>query len=927
MNNAKVSPFGGASQLQVGNERYTVYAIKTLEQHGLCTVAQIPFSIRILLENLLRHCGRGVVKEEDVVSLASWQPEMQSPGAIPFMPGRVVLQDFTGVPALVDLAALRTAVARHGGDPEIMHPFIPADLVIDHSVQVDCFGSKDAYDCNVQHEMERNHERYAMLHWGQQSFANFRVVPPGTGIVHQVNLEYLASVVQTDRRGSEILAYPDTVLGTDSHTTMINGLGVLGWGVGGIEAEAVLLGQPYSMQIPEVVGVQLTGSLAKECTATDLVLTITQFLREKGVVGRFVEFYGPSLDTLSLPDRATIANMAPEYGATMGFFPVDRETIHYLRESGRTPKQVQLVEQYCRAQNLFMTGDIPDPEYSVLYKIDLNDVEPSLAGPRKPQERIPVAAMKDTFITHFPESSSGVEDGPNSSCWDDEGGACSLESAERGKGIVSRTTLEDQTVDLDGKKVHIRDGTVVIAAITSCTNTSNPEVMIGAGLLAQKAARLGLRSKSWVKTSMAPGSRVVSKYLKASDLLSPLETLGFYVVGYGCTTCIGNSGPLHEAIAEVINKKNLKVAAVLSGNRNFEARIHPLIHANYLCSPLLVVAYALAGTVVIDLDKEPLGVGVDGAAIYLRDIWPTPDEIHAVMARTLTPALFTDSYSDLFAGNRQWQEMKVSSSSLFQWEEESSYIREPPFFKDLPVEPAPLVDIEGARILAIFGDTITTDHISPAGAIPEDSPAGQYLQGLGIVPEAFNSYGSRRGNHLVMVRGTFGNIRIRNRMVDREGGFTLFMPDKTEMSIYDAAMRYQESATPLVIIAGSDYGTGSSRDWAAKGTLLLGVKAVIAVSFERIHRSNLIGMGVLPLQFAADTDMDALSLDGSEQITISGLAANLTPGAEVTVRVDRGNNRAPANFQVIIRLDNPMELEYYRHGGILHKVLRQMLAQ
>lgn len=927
MKNDKASPFGASSLLQIGSQNYTLYKIKALEQHGLCTIASLPFSIRILLENLVRHCNRGAVKEDDVVNLASWQPEMQSPGSIPFMPGRVVLQDFTGVPALVDLAALRSAVARHGGDLEIMNPFIPADLVIDHSVQVDCFGSKEAYNCNVQLEMERNHERYTMLHWGQQSFVNFRVIPPGTGIVHQVNLEYLASVVQTDRRDSEILAYPDTVLGTDSHTTMINGLGVLGWGVGGIEAEAVLLGQPYSMQIPAVVGVKLTGSLDGKCTATEMVLTITQFLREKGVVGSFVEFFGPGMRQLSLPDRATIANMAPEYGATMGFFPVDSETIRYLRESGRTPQQVQLVEQYCREQNLFMAENSPEPEYSVVYTIDLAEVEPSLAGPRKPQERIPLAAMKDTFITHFPEAITAMDSDADCECWDDEGGACSLPFAGKTTEGEDRATTKNGIIDLAGEQVRLRDGSVVIAAITSCTNTSNPEVMIGAGLLAQKAVALGLHSKPWVKTSMAPGSRVVSRYLDRSDLLAPLEALGFYIVGYGCTTCIGNSGPLQTEIADVINKKSLKVAAVLSGNRNFEARIHPLIHANYLCSPMLVVAYALAGTVVIDLETERLGIDVDGTPVYLRDIWPTPEEIQAVMARTLTPELFTESYSDIFSGNEPWKELEVGSSSLFQWDKDSTYIREPPFFQDLLTEPAKVTDIEHARILAIFGDTITTDHISPAGAIPEDSPAGQYLQGLGITPDEFNSYGSRRGNHQVMMRGTFGNIRIRNKMVDQEGGFTLFMPDRTEMSIYDAAMRYQESATPLVIIAGRDYGTGSSRDWAAKGTLLLGVKAVIAVSFERIHRSNLVGMGVLPLQFAAGTDAETPALDGSEQLTITGLAGNLKPGAQVTVMVDRGDDRTPISFPATVRLDNPMELEYYRHGGILQKVLRQMFTQ
>ncbi len=878
MNNIEASPFGASSLLQVGNTQYTLYAIRALEQHGLCTIARLPFSIRVLLENLLRHCNSGVVKEEDVVNLASWQGEETSRGSIPFMPGRVVLQDFTGVPALVDLAALRAAVARHGGDPEMMNPFIPADLVIDHSVQVDCFASPDAYDCNVQHEMDRNHERYTMLHWGEQSFTNFRVVPPGTGIVHQVNLEYLASVVQADTKGDSTLAYPDTVLGTDSHTTMINGLGVLGWGVGGIEAEAVLLGQPYSMQIPEVVGVKLTGQLSDKCTATDLVLTITQFLRDKGVVGRFVEFFGPGMLGLSLPDRATIANMAPEYGATMGFFPVDRETIRYLRESGRTAQQVHLVEQYCKAQQLFIDEKSAEPEYSVTYTIDLAEVEPSLAGPRKPQERVPLAAMKERFIVNFPERPSEPDIRADKNGWAEEGGACRVPDTPEESEVDCGENLEQGMPVAAGEQVQIRDGSVVIAAITSCTNTSNPAVMLGAGLLAQKAVARGLRSKPWVKTSMAPGSKVVSQYLAASDLLEPLETLGFHVVGFGCTTCIGNSGPLHPVITENIVENNLKVAAVLSGNRNFEARIHPLVHANYLGSPLLVVAYALAGTVAVDLEKEPLGIDTAGAAVYLRDIWPTSDEIEALMCKTVTPELFTASYSDIFSGNERWRELAVPSSSLFPWDEESTYIKEPPFFKNLAVEPGAVSDISGARILAIFGDTITTDHISPAGAIPEDSPAGQYLQELGIVPEAFNSYGSRRGNHQVMVRGTFGNIRIRNKVVEREGGYTLLMPDRTEMSIYDAAMGYQASATPLVIIAGRDYGTGSSRDWAAKGTMLLGVKAVIAVSFERIHRSNLVGMGVLPLQFAAGTDGESLALDGSEVVTISGLAGLRPPG-------------------------------------------------
>ncbi|MCF8057016.1 MAG: aconitate hydratase AcnA [Desulfocapsa sp.] len=895
MKKHKSSPFAASRTLRVNNREYLVYSIRALEQQGICTIARLPFSIRILLENMLRYCDRGVALEEDVIRIASWHPEMKNPGSIPFMPGRVILQDFTGVPAIVDLAALRSAVARHGGNPELLNPLIPADLIVDHSVQVDSYASKDAYDNNHQWEMRRNHERYAMLHWGQQSFTNFRVVPPGNGIVHQVNLEYLASVVQCERKEKQILAYPDTLIGTDSHTTMINGLGVLGWGVGGIEAEAVLFGQPYSMQIPEVVGVKLTGSLPERCTATDLVLTITRFLREKGVVGRFVEFFGPGIQKLSLPDRATIANMAPEYGATMGFFPVDREAIRYLRASARTAQQVQLVENYCKEQDLFMAIETPDPEYTVVYTVDMGEVEPCLAGPRKPQENIPLAVMKDTFVSTFPERTNEMN-------------------------------VPDMAIDLDGRPVHIQDGSVVIAAITSCTNTSNPAVMIGAGLLAQKAAARGLRSKPWVKTSLAPGSRVVSQYLEASDLLTPLETLGFHVVAYGCTTCIGNSGPLHPAIAERIEEKKLNVAAVLSGNRNFEARIHPLVHVNYLCSPILVLAYALAGTVVIDFEKEPLAVDDYGIPVYLVDIWPTTGEIEAVMEQSINPELFTASYRDIFSGDDDWRKLEGASSSLFQWDKDSTYIREPPFFKELATEPSPLSDITGSRVLALFGDTITTDHISPAGAIPVNSPAGHYLQGLGIHPDAFNSYGSRRGNHQVMVRGTFANIRIRNKMVDREGGFTLFLPEEKEVTIYDAAMRYQESGTPLVIIAGRDYGIGSSRDWAAKGTVLLGVKAVIAVSFERIHRSNLVGMGVLPLQFAPGTDAESLDIDGSEQLTISGLAGDLAPGAEITVTVERVG-RPAKDFQAIARLDSLMELEYYRHGGILQKVLRQMLSK
>ncbi len=898
-----------------------------MREHGFDNIDRLPFSIRILLENMLRHLNTDMVNEEDVINLASWQPSMKDPGSIPFMPGRVVLQDFTGVPAIVDLAALRSAVARHGGDPEIMNPFIPADLIIDHSIQVDRYGDKDAFSYNVQRELQRNRERYTMLHWGQKAFANFRVIPPGTGIVHQVNLEYLASVVQEAEKNNELLAYPDTVIGTDSHTTMINGLGVLGWGVGGIEAEAVLLGQPYSMQIPEVVGVKLSGKMKEGTTATDLVLNITEFLRNKGVVGIFVEFFGPGMTELSLPDRATIANMAPEYGATMGFFPVDKETLRYLRGSGRDSWLVTLVEQYSKEQGLFLSQETPEPTYSIVYDIHLDQIEPCLAGPRKPQERILLSDMSDAFkvqLTNKIKQDNAEVNG--SGCWGDEGGACQLRPVGCGCPIKEGQGLREGCFDKNGEQVYINDGSVVIAAITSCTNTSNPAVMIGAGLLARKATELGLQTKPWVKTSMAPGSKVVSHYLEEAGLMAPLQRLGFHVVGYGCTTCIGNSGPLDEKISDIIQQKHLMTASVLSGNRNFEARIHPLVHANYLCSPPLVVAYAIAGSVTVDFEVEPLGTDSDGTPVYLRDIWPADKEIQALVAKTVTPDLFMASYADIFSGNEAWNELKIPDSSLFQWDNDSSYIKEPPFFKELSVEPPKVSNIKDAGILAIFGDTITTDHISPAGAIPEDSPAGVYLTGLGIAPEEFNSYGSRRGNHQVMMRGTFANIRIRNQMADREGGFTRFMPDGKLMSIYDAAMQYKKSDTPLIVFAGEDYGTGSSRDWAAKGTLLLGVKAVFAKSFERIHRSNLIGMGVLPLEFEPGTDVASLGIDGSEKITIKGLGDEMSPGGQVTVTIQQKDGKTPVSFVACIRLDNAMEVEYYRHGGILHKVLRQMLA-
>ncbi|MCL1979497.1 MAG: aconitate hydratase AcnA, partial [Proteobacteria bacterium] len=855
------SRFTPRTTLQAGNATYTIYAVKALEQLGYAPIDRLPYSLRILLENLIRHAAQGSATETDIDHLASWQPGSVPDAAVPFMPARVILQDFTGVPALVDLAAMRSALARHGGDPATMNPFIPVDLVIDHSVQVDRSSSPEALANNVGLEMTRNRERYTMLHWGQQAFGNFRVVPPGAGIVHQVNLEYLASVVTTGTLDEGTVIYPDSVLGTDSHTTMVNGLGVMGWGVGGIEAEAVLLGQPYSLQIPEVVGVRLAGDLPPGTTATDLVLAITRFLRAKGVVGRFVEFFGPGLVRLSLPDRATIANMAPEYGATMGFFPVDEETLRYLRASGRTDAQVELVERYCRQQGFFYTPDSAEPSYSVVYDIALDSAVPCLAGPKRPQDLLPLAGVGEDFSRQF---------------------APQVAAAPLGSDATG-----------------LRNGSVVIAAITSCTNTSNPNVMIGAGLLARKARARGLTRKPWVKTSLAPGSRVVTGYLEKSGLLADLEALGFHVVGYGCTTCIGNSGPLAEAVGAEVRERDLVVAAVLSGNRNFEARIHPQIRANYLASPPLVVAYALAGTVLIDLDREPLGTDTQGQPVFLREIWPSAEEIQMTVRQNLTPELFAASYGSVFAGDDQWRELHGGSGHLYQWDPDSSYIREPPFFQDLTPEPRPIDNLIGARILALFGDSITTDHISPAGSIGPQTPAGLHLQGLGIQPADFNSYGARRGNHEVMMRGTFANIRIRNRMVDREGGWTKHWPGGEEMPIFDAANRYQQDQVELVVFAGKDYGTGSSRDWAAKGTLLLGVKAVIAASFERIHRSNLVGMGVLPLQFSEGMDATSLGLDGSEIVSLTGINGELIPNQQVALRIDRTNGR---NETVQVRL-------------------------
>ncbi|NLX18303.1 MAG: aconitate hydratase AcnA [Desulfobulbus sp.] len=875
--------------LHVNGTDYTIFPVRqTLAALAAGPLERLPYSLRLLLENLLRQASRGQAHAADIETLARWQPEAVPDAAIPFMPARIILQDFTGVPALVDLAAMRSALARHGGDPAAMNPLIPVDLIIDHSVQVDRAADAEALRYNTELEMARNRERYTMLHWGQQAFKNFRVVPPGSGIVHQVNLEFLASVVTCNGHDGTATLYPDSVLGTDSHTTMINGLGVMGWGVGGIEAEAVMLGHPYPLQIPEVVGVRLTGSLRPDTTATDLVLTVTSFLRSKGVVGRFVEFFGPGLTGLSLPDRATIANMAPEYGATMGFFPVDAETLRYLEASGRSKAQVNLVEQYCRTQGFFFTPDSPEPQYSIVYHISLEEVKPSLAGPKRPQDLLSPAAIQHDFTRQF-------------------------------ASLLPRNASADTA---DG----LTNGSVVIAAITSCTNTSNPDVMIGAGLLARKARARGLTRKPWVKTSLAPGSKAVTRYLEQSGLLSDLEALGFYVVGYGCTTCIGNSGPLDESISTAITRKNLVVAAVLSGNRNFEARIHPQVRANYLASPLLVVAYALAGTVLTDLENTPLGTDHQGQPVYLRDIWPGKEEIRAVVQEHLKPDLFTGTYASVFAGDQQWRNLSKEKSDVYQWDPDSTYIREPPFFSDFAPQAPPTTDIVDARILALFGDSITTDHISPAGAIGPETPAGQYLQQLGVPPAEFNSYGSRRGNHEVMMRGTFANIRIRNQMVEREGGWTKLWPEGIEMSIYEAAFRYKQQQVPLVIFAGQDYGTGSSRDWAAKGTMLLGVRAVIASSFERIHRSNLVGMGVLPLQFPEGVDAQTLHLDGSEQISITGLTGVLEPGGQLLMRIDRADGTCET-ASLRLRLDNRAEIDYYREGGILHKVLREQLQK
>ena len=888
--------FGTRAQLRTTSGTFTYYSLPRLQDQGLAGVDRLPYTLKIMLENVLR-TGGGLISEDDVRRLAEWEAGGTERQEFPYLPARVVLQDFTGVPVVVDLAAMRAAAARMGGDPDRVNPLVQTDLVIDHSVQVDLFGTTRSFAGNVAREYERNSERYSLLRWAQKAFHNFQVVPPGTGIIHQVNLEYLAKVVQTRTHDGETVAFPDTLVGTDSHTTMINGLGVLGWGVGGIEAEAVQLGQPLYLLTPRVIGFKFIGALPEGATATDLVLTVTQMLRARGVVDNFVEFYGPGLSQLSLADRATISNMAPEYGATAATFPVDDETLRYLRTTARPEELVRLVETYTKEQGLFRTDDSPDPRFTDTLQLDLGTVEPSLAGPRRPQDRVPLHAMKQTFQQAFPDrETAGAPEA----------------------GTASTAVLErPQTA--------ITNGSVVIAAITSCTNTSNPSVMIGAGLLAKKAVERGLSVQPHVKTSLAPGSQVVTDYLDRAELTPYLDALRFHLVGYGCTTCIGNSGDLPLPVASAIQEDELVAAAVLSGNRNFEGRINPLVRASYLASPPMVVAYALAGTVDTDLSTEPLGHDPNGEPVYLRDIWPSQSEVSEVMARAVNAEGFARSYADVFAGDEHWRELPTPEGNLYDWDPESTYVQEPPYFTDLAHEPDPIRDIEGARVLALLGDSVTTDHISPAGSIPKNGPAGQFLIERGVQPREFNSFGSRRGNHEVMMRGTFGNIRLRNGLVpDREGNWTVHLPTGEVTSIYDAAMRYQKENTPLVVLAGKEYGTGSSRDWAAKGTLLLGVRAVIAQSYERIHRSNLVGMGVLPLQFAEGESAESLGLDGTETLNVAGIADGLTPGQRLTVRArqDSGEER---EFSVIVRIDSPMEVEYYRHGGILPMVLRGLI--
>lgn len=904
--------FKTADQLTVHNKSYEIFNLKKLDKKY--DVDRLPFSLKILLENLLRTEDGVSVRQQDIEALLKWDPKAVPNTEIAFTPSRVILQDFTGVPAVVDLAAMREAMKMLGGNPTKINPLSPVELVIDHSVMVDYFGNNTAFQKNTAIEIERNHERYSFLRWGQQAFQNFKVVPPGTGIVHQVNLEYLARVIFAEKRDGRLQAFPDTLVGTDSHTTMINGLGVLGWGVGGIEAEAAMLGQPITMLIPQVVGFELKGKLSEGATATDLVLTVTQMLRKKGVVGKFVEFYGEGLAALPLADRATIANMAPEYGATCGMFPIDQETLNYLMLTGRSKEQAAFVAEYAKAQGLFHDPKTRHAEYTDVLKLDLGDVEPCIAGPKRPQDRVNLREAKNTYETILAEL---LKDGPK-----ETNGNAKKElqrGLNEGAHITERHTPTPEPEHDDGK---IHHGSVVIAAITSCTNTSNPAVMIAAGLIAKAAVDLGLKVKSWVKTSLAPGSQVVTDYLNRCGLMEPLDQLGFNLVGYGCTTCIGNSGPLPEKVSKAIQADKLAVAAVLSGNRNFEGRIHPEVQHAFLASPPLVVIYALAGTMDIDLFNEPLGKDAKGKPVFMKDLWPSPQAIQEMMSTCIDAQMFSSRYAHVFSGDEQWQKLPAPNSELFTWDDKSTYVKNPPYFEGMTLTANSLQNIQNARILIKVADSVTTDHISPAGSIDAKSPAGQYLISKGVEPKDFNSYGSRRGNHEVMMRGTFANIRLKNQLAEgKEGWWTAYQPSNEIMTIYDAAMRYKEENVPLMILAGKEYGTGSSRDWAAKGTVLLGVKAVIAESFERIHRSNLIGMGVLPLQFMDEESAASLNLTGKEAFSIS--LQGIKPQDTITVEVTDSTGKA-RSFQAKVRIDTPKELEYYQHGGILHYVLRHL---
>jgi aconitate hydratase len=884
--------FDAKRSFDTANGSVSYYSLSVLEDAGLIDLSKTPYSIRVLLENALRKADGGPATDDHVKLLTSWRPDNKPSSEFPYMPGRVLLQDFTGIPVVVDIAAMRDAVTRAGGDASIINPIVRSDMVIDHSVQVDYFSTAGALALNIEREFERNTERYQLLKWAQGAFDNFNIIPPGAGIVHQVNLEFLAETVLTEETpdGGRV-AYPDTCIGTDSHTTMVNGISVLGWGVGGIEAEAVMLGQPYYMVVPEVVGVRLTGLLPEGATATDLVLSVVEMLRKEGVVEKFVEFYGPALETLPLADRATIANMAPEYGATCGFFPIDDQTLKYIRDTGRDDSVVELVEKYAKA-NSFFYDPSSEPEYSVNLTYDLGETVPAMAGPKRPQDRLPLSEVGPNFDTSFADA-----------------------------------TAEKHDVEVDGAKGAVGDGSVVIAAITSCTNTSNPSVMVGAGLLARNARAKGLNRKPWVKTSLAPGSTVVTRYLEAAGLNEDLDALGFNTVGYGCTTCIGNSGPLPQQVSDAVNDFDLTAAAVVSSNRNFEGRVHPQVKANYLASPMLVLAYSLVGKVDTDLVREPLGQDEAGADVFLKDIWPSQDDIADTIAESLTADMFKEQYGEVFDGSAEWQELPAPTGLNFNWDRESSYIQEPPYFEDFGDEPNERTEIKDARVLVGFGDSVTTDHISPAGAIPPSAPAGQFLVGGDVPRREFNSYGSRRGNHDVMVRGTFGNIRLRNKLTpDMEGDWTLHLPDREQMRIFDASEKYKSDGVPLIVLAGKEYGTGSSRDWAAKGPMLLGVRAAIAESFERIHRSNLIGMGVLPLVFTNGDSADSLGLDGTESYDIPGVENSVEPGANVTVTATAEDGKV-TTFETLIRIDTAIENEYYRHGGLLPYVLRQMMAE